>query len=211
MSRPVHPVLRLRRSVPAACTAVLLGLLCALAPEAARAQVRSGDFALTYTQERSKFAGTACGCFYLRGATADFGYSFYKGLGFAASATGVAATNLRGSIDIEQISLLVGPRYTYNLGFIGPASSNRRGGVFGEGKIGYTFATSGLYPVGNTIAGNASALTYQLGGGFNLTLYERFDLRLIEADFVRTQLPNGGSNQQNLLRLASGINFHFGH
>ena len=44
----------------------------------------------------------------------------------------------------------------------------------------------------------------------NYNIYHRFDLRLIEADYVRTQLPNGGNNQQNTLRLASGINFHLG-
>jgi hypothetical protein len=30
-----------------------------------------------------------------------------------------------------------------------------------------------------------------------------------EADYVRSTLPNGGSNTQHDLRLAAGISFHF--
>lgn len=196
----------LRRSRAGVCAALLLTFAGAMG---ARAQ-HNGDFGLTYTQERSKFSNSACGCFYMRGATADLSYGLWKGWGPAVSATGVAATNLRGSIDIHQIALLGGLRYTYNKGRIDPVADSRRYGLFVEGKIGYTFATSGLFPAGNTLDDHASALTYQGGGGVNFTVYHRFDLRLLEVDAVRTQLPNGGNNQQNTLRLATGINFHLG-
>ncbi len=79
-----------------------------------------------------------------------------------------------------------------------------------EAKVGYTFATSGLYPVNGIVMPTASSLTYQGGAGLNFHIYHRFDLRLIEADYVITKLPNGSTNQQNTLRLASGLNFHFG-
>ena len=82
--------------------------------------------------------------------------------------------------------------------------------MFVEGKAGYTIAFAGQYPVNGTIFDHASSLTYMGGGGVNVHLYQRFDLRLIEADWVRTELPNGGDNLQNNLRLLSGINFHFG-
>ena len=180
----------------------------AIAP-AARAQ-HNGDFGMTYTQERAKFAGNYCECFTLRGATLDLGYAFFHGFGIAGSGQGVAATNLRGTIDIHQITFLVGPRYTFNLGRLDPVRDDRRGGIFIDAKVGYTFATAGLYPVPGGVTDHASALTYQGGGGINLNIYHRFDLRLIEADYVRTQLPNGGNNQQNTLRLATGLNFHIG-
>ena len=189
--------------------ALLATLVAPFATLSAHAQ-RAGDFALTYTQSRSKFSGAPEEYFYLRGATAELAYNVWKNVGIGGSASGVAATNLRGSIDIEQLAFLVGPRYTWNVGRIDPVVDTRRGGIFVEGKVGYTFAFSGLYPVGNTLADHASALTYQAGGGLNLNIYHRFDLRLIEADYVRTQLPNGGNNQQNTLRLATGINFHLG-
>ena len=143
--------------------ALPLLLMAIFAGSCAHAQ-HNGDFGLTYTQERTKYAGTPCGCFYLRGATADLSYAFYRGIGIAGSASGVAATNLKGSIDIQQIAFLFGPRYTFNLGRIDPVRDDRRLGVFVEGKVGYTFAISGLYPVNNVIANHAAALTYQGGG-----------------------------------------------
>jgi len=190
------------------CALPLLSLiLCAVA-----SAQRPADLGMTYTQEKSKFVGTnSSDYFTLRGASINYAYSFWKGFGVAASGTGLAGTNLEGYIDIQHIEFMVGPRYTYNLGHISPTAWGRKGGIFAEGKIGYTFATSGLYPVNGVITSNAAGLTYEGGGGVNVHIYQRFDLRLIEVDAVRTQLPNGTNNVQNTLRLASGINFHFGY
>jgi len=172
---------------------------------------RPGDFGMEYTQERAKFVGSApSDYFYLRGATVDLAYSLWKGIGVSGSGTGLAATNVRGNIDIQHIQFLVGPRYTYNLGRITDTAWNRHGGIFVEGKVGYTIAPAGLYPQNGVEQTHASSLTYEGGGGINVTIYHRFDLRLIEADWVRTMLPNGGTNIQNTLRFASGVNFHLG-
>lgn len=188
----------------------VVALLLACAP--ARAQRGSMDFGMTYQQERSKFVGSAdSDYFYLRGAALDLGYTLWKGIGITGSATGLAGTNLQTNIDIHHVEMLGGVRYTYNLGHITPMAWNRKGGIFVEGKGGYTFATSGLYPVNGVIATKASALTYAGGAGINFHIYHRFDLRLVEADYVISKLPNGGSNQQNTLRFGSGLNFHFGN
>ena len=166
---------------------------------------------MAYTQERSKFVGASSSdFFYLRGATVDYTYDLWHGLGVSGTGTGLAATNLRGSIDIQHIQFLVGPRYTLNFGHITDTTWNRHFGVFVEGKVGYTLAPSGLYPSNGVEQTHASCLTYSGGAGININIYHRFDLRLIEGDMVRTTLPNNGTNVQNTIRVASGINFHFG-
>jgi hypothetical protein len=43
------------------------------------------------------------------------------------------------------------------------------------------------------------------GGGVNRQLNKRFAARLIEADWVYTQLPNSTTNKQNDLRLGAGL------
>jgi hypothetical protein len=191
----------------------LVALVAVLLPgPRAHAQRGSVDLGMTYQQERSKFVGSAdADYFYLRGAAVDLGYTVWKGIGVTGSATGLAGTNLQSNIDIHHVEMLGGVRYTYNLGHITPMAWNRKGGIFLEGKGGYTFATSGLYPVNGVIATSASALTYAGGGGINFHIYHRFDLRLIEAHYVISKLPNGGTNQQNTLRFGSGLNFHFGN
>ncbi len=190
----------------------LIGFALGVLPTAGRlhAQVPA-DLGFTYLQERTKFVGSGTNPYFmLRGAKVDFAYSFARGLGIVVSGTGLSTVNLRGSLDVEQISLMAGPRYTWNFGHITPTAINRKGGVFVEGKAGYVIATSGAYPVNGTIQDHASALTYLGGTGVNLHFNDRFDLRPIELEYVRNQLPNGGTNVQNSLRLGAGVSFHFG-
>jgi hypothetical protein len=190
----------------------LLVLACGLFVPLAQAQ-RPMDLGFTYSQERTKFVGSSTNDFFrLRGATVDFGYTVHRGLGVAVAGTGLSVSNLRQSIDIHQASFMAGPRFTYNYGHITPTAWNRHTGTFVEGLVGYTFATSGLFPIsGNNLTNHASGLTYQLGGGINLGFYHRFDLRILQVDYVQTHLPNGGTNQQNNIRLSAGVNFHFGN
>jgi hypothetical protein len=191
---------------------LLLAMLFAATAQPCRAQSqRSFDLGLAYTQERSKFIGPAAGnYFYLRGATVDVAEDLYKGIGLSVEGTGISSTNLEGNIDIEHVQFLAGPRYTRNFGRNSDFAWNRHAGVFVEAKAGYTFATSGLYPVNGVVQSHAAGLTYLGGGGVNFKIYHRFDLRLIEVGYERTQLPNGTTNVQNTLRVSSGINFHFG-
>lgn len=207
MAQSTRPLLlspRLRRWM-----AALACIACMASGARAHAQHGAVDLGMKYVQERSKFVGPA-NFFYLRGASMDLGYSVWHGLGVTGSATGLAATNLDTDIDIEHVELLGGLRYTHNFGHITPTVWGRHGGIFLEAKGGYTFAISGLYPVNGVVATSASGLTYAGGGGVNYHVYHRFDLRLIEADYVMSKLPNGGTNQQNSLRLGAGLNFHFG-
>jgi len=212
--RDSRPRLRaLRRVLPLVATAIFAVTLLPLLPQA-HAQTfnqRPADFGMSYIQERAKFIGaSSSNYFYLRGAKLDYAIDLWKGLGVSATGAGLAATNLRGDIDIQHIQFLVGPRYTYNLGHITDTAWNRHGAIFVEGKVGYTIAPAGQYPSNGVELTSASSLTYEGGAGINLTVYHRFDLRLIEAGLVRTQLPNGGTNIQNTLWMGSGINFHFG-
>ncbi len=193
-----------------AALALLLGT-AALPGWKASAQQVPADLGVTYLQERTKFVGSGTNPYFmLRGAKVDFAYSLAGGLGLAISGTGLSTVNLRGAEDVEQIAFMAGPRYTWNWGHITPTASTRKGGVFAEGKAGYVIAIAGAYPVNGTLLDHASALTYLGGGGVNLHLYDRLELRAIELEYVRTQLPNGGTNVQNSLRLSTGINIHFG-
>jgi hypothetical protein len=50
----------------------------------------------------------------------------------------------------------------------------------------------------------------QAGGGIDLGLSRHIALRLIEANWLRTQLPNGTTNGQNNLVLGTGVVMRFG-
>jgi len=210
--RDPEPVTRsLRHLVRLAAALALAATVLPLPQAHAQFGGHSADFGMSYIQERSKFVGSASSdYFYLRGAKLDYTVDLWHGLGASVTGAGLAATNLRGSIDIEHIQFLVGPRYTYNLGHITDTAWNRHGSIFVEGKVGYTIAPAGLYPSNGVQQTHASSLTYQGAAGINVTIYHRFDLRLLEGGYVRTALPNGGTNVQNTVWAGSGINFHFG-
>jgi hypothetical protein len=193
----------------AATLALLLLPLAAFVP-AAHAQVPM-DLGMTYTQMRTKFVGASpSDNFYMRGATVDLAYMPFHGLGPVVSLNGMAVTNLRTQIDIHQASFLGGGRYTYSFGHISPTVWSRRASVFGEGLVGITHATDGLYPKGETLVSTANGFTYAIGGGVNYNLYHRFELRVMAHYFV-TELPNGGTNQQRDTQASAGINWHFGN
>ena len=190
---------------------LLAGIFALLTLPRAHAQA-SGDFSMMYINDATRFVGNQPNTyFYLRGATVEMAYAPWKGLGFVAGGSGTAGTNLRSVVDIHTVTFFVGPRYTYNIGHISPTAWNRKGSVFVQGKFGYAFATSGQYPVKGVLTSNASSMDLEGGGGMNLHIYHRFDLRLIEFDVVHTTFPNGAANVQNSLRVATGINFHMGY
>jgi peptidoglycan-associated lipoprotein len=47
-----------------------------------------------------------------------------------------------------------------------------------------------------------------MGGGMDIDLTPRIAVRVLQADWLRTQLPNGASNVQNSLQLGAGIVWH---
>src|SRR5579875_3472561 len=127
-----------RRGV-ARWAASLGALACAVLPpvSACAQQAIPADLGFTYLQERTKFVGSGTNPYFMmRGAKVDFAYCMARGFGLVVSGSGLSTVNLRGSIDVEQISLMAGPRYTWNFGHITPTTINRKGGVYLEGKAG---------------------------------------------------------------------------
>jgi len=201
-----------RTSRPTRSLLLLLAALFALVLVPRAHAQSSGDFSMMYVNDATRFVGNQPNTyFYLRGASVEMAYAPWKGIGFVAGGAGTAGTNLRSVVDIHTVTFSVGPRYTYNIGHISPTAWNRKGSIFVQGKFGYAFATSGQYPVKGVLTSNASSLDLEAGGGMNLHIYHRFDLRLIEFDLVHTRFPNGAENVQNSLRVATGINFHLGY
>ena len=72
-------------------------------------------------------------------------------------------------------------------------------------------AIDGMYPSSTTLKTNATAFSFQAGGGLNISLARGFGVRAIELDYLRTSLPNGTTDSQHDLRLAFGITYRLHH
>jgi hypothetical protein len=170
------------------------------------------DVGVTYAAERARIAPGNCGCFWLQGGGADVTLTLWKGFGPSASITGAHISDYTNGVDINKISYQGGPRYT-RTAWTRAAAGSRPGPrlqIFGEALFGGVHAFDGAFPTSTGLKPAANSFALQAGGGINLFISRRIGVRLLQADYVRTQLPNNYSKSQNDLRLAFGVNYHFG-
>jgi len=196
---------------------LLLAGACMLAPAAGRAQTTPGpdaspkitaDLAVTYNTERAELAPGACGCFWLKGVGIDTALSLRNGIGIAAGFNTGRAGKVAPGIDVEKIQYVAGPRYTFTA-HSKTAEPRARLQLFGQALFGGVRGFNGAYPSPTGLKSEAYSYAIEAGGGANLLLAEGFGLRLIEADYVRTALPNNASNTQSDARIAFGLTWRF--
>lgn len=170
----------------------------------------STDLAFTYSAERGEQAPGNCGCFWLQGVGVDAGFTFWKGLAIAAGFNSGKASNITPGVDLSKIEFAAGPRYTYTAWTGHDTAANRRLQIFGQGLFGGVHAYNGTFPGSSGVVTSAGSFDLEAGGGLSLFFSKALGVRLLEADYVRTSLPNNGSNTQNDLRLAFGVIWHIG-
>jgi hypothetical protein len=176
----------------------------------AKQQAVFADLAVTFAPEHAELVPGMC-CFWMKGIGADAALTFWKGLGISANLTGEHASNYIPGYDVNKITLQAGPRYTYTA-WASDASSKAtpRFQIFGEGLFGGIHAFNGVFPTSSGTTSSAGSYAIQAGGGLDVFFFRNYGVRLLEADYVRTALPNGASNIQNDLRLAFGVTYHIG-
>ena len=192
--------------------ALLVGVLTlgsplawAQAPPAAQQGfgLSAADLALTFTTERNHVTPSTSGGFWLHGGSLDGGMVFFHGLGAAANMTIERAGGIAPGVSLSKVSIMAGPRYTLRLG----AKHENR--LFIESLFGGAFALNSVFPTSTGITTNADSFSLQIGGGWDLAIAKNVAIRVLEADYVRTDLPNNGTNTQDYLRLAFGVSYHF--
>jgi hypothetical protein len=191
---------------------LLVGVMTMAAAAGGAQQVRhhwvpeasSTDLAVTYTLERAKIAGTSCGCFWLNGGGVDGSLTLFHGFGIAANITGEHASNIAPGVNLGKVFFAAGPRFMMKV----PTKHATR--IFGEALFGGVHAFDGAFPGASSATPSANSFALQIGGGIDVGLAKGFGLRLPEIDYVRSTLPNSGSNSQNDLRLAFGLSYHIG-
>ena len=90
------------------------------------------------------------------------------------------------------------PRYTWK-----PAHG--RCSFYGQGLAGKAWGMNSVFPNPSGANTVADSLAVKAGGGMNLALRSHVVVRLSEADYFLTQLPNSTNNVQNNLALGAGM------
>lgn len=187
----------------------MVAIVLMLLPASLRAQLHGGgetqpelDLALGYDANHGMT--TQSSGFWAQGGQAHLTGTFYHGLGMVADVTGTHAGGIGpDKVGLTLITTTFGPSYTWALPRRG--KSTRQWKIFSESLVGVAFGIDSVFPGPTGAESSANSLALQLGGGADLDLTRDFGLRLLQADWLRTQLPNGGTNVQNNLQLGAGI------
>jgi hypothetical protein len=171
-------------------------------PSAPRFQVSSTDLAVTYSTENAKVTPSTGGSFWSQGGSLDAAATFFHNFGVAANVTGDHASNIAPGVNLNKIAVMIGPRYTRRL------PSKRESRVFVEALAGGVRGFGSIFPLPAGTDSHASSFAFQAGGGVDIAISKHLALRAIEADYVRSYLPNNGTNTQDHLRLAFGVTYH---
>jgi hypothetical protein len=158
------------------------------------------NIAATYTPAR--FSAVNGGSFWVQGGGFQVQARLGERLGVVTDARTYNISNINSTGEgLSFTTITAGPRYTL------PVRRNMY--VFGHFLMGATIAYSGLFPHSTGLETSATGLALYGGGGLEMRLSDRVIVRAIEADRMRTHLPNGVSNSQNALVLGGGIIYWF--
>jgi hypothetical protein len=161
------------------------------------------DLSITYIAEHSLKANAAEN-FWLQGGSIELGANIWRGWGIAADVTGTHTGSIGSSgLPLSLVTTTFGPRYRWH--------ADRRVSFYGRGLIGEANGFQSIFPATGGSQPDANGLAAQVGGGVDYRLSDRFAMRVLDAGWSRTQLPNSTDNVQNTLRLGAGIVLRFAH
>jgi hypothetical protein len=178
------------------------------APAGMRNRTLGTDIAVLAILEHAQVAQVNGHRFWPFGLSAEGGVTFWNGLGVAADVTGEHAMDISNKVGLDKISLMAGPRYTFDV--LRPGNSfeqAHRTRAFAEVLFGHVHAFNSVFPGPTAVTSSAGSFSMQAGGGLDIALDHGFGIRAFQADWVRTTLPNNASNVQNDFRIGFGASY----
>ena len=167
--------------------------------QSSRANSSEVDVAVTYNAMRSSLI--AGGSFWQQGGGVDLSATFYHGFGAVANNAGARGSNItRTGVNLTMVTELFGPRYTWT-------TKSGRVAIFGQELIGEANGLDSVFTSPQGALSSSNSLALLSGGGMDIRLSKHLAVRALEAGWLRTQLPNAGSNVQNILTLGGGAVF----
>ena len=160
-----------------------------------------------YEAQISNAPSGTCGCFTLQGGGLDADWRLI-GLGKSRAALGLIAdvgASHTGTVNDANYGLTFstytfGPRVTMPLA--------RKMDAFGQVLFGVAHGSGSQFPQGNSLVASANSFALNLGGGGNYRIDRLMSIRVLQVEYIRSQLPNTTSDWQNNLRIGAGLTFN---
>ncbi len=195
---------------------VVLGAVLGLSGLSLYGQVTSPpgrDFSLpraevsfAYSPVEANAGPGQCGCFFMNGASAEGNFRTYRAFTTVVDVTAAHTGQIHNTG--QPFSLLMvtgGTRLNYRIGgerfyYFKP---------FVQGLLGVAHGFDSAFPnKAGFIEPTATSFALLVGIGVDYKYRRHLSFRLIQADYGYTRLPNTAGNDQNLLRLSTGITIH---
>lgn len=193
------------RRVNLALVLLMIGSTAAIAQRGGAVPASSSprfDVSLGYNYISANAPPGGCDCFSLNGGYASAGFNINKWLGVAGEFTGGHANNisLLGQ-NLMLMTFMAGPKVSL---------TGHRLVPFGQVLFGGAHGSDSYFPTSTSSTSSASSWALSAGGGLDININQRLAVRAVNAQYLRTALPNGSNNSQNQLMLSAGIIFRFG-
>lgn len=160
---------------------------------------RTLDLGLMYSTQVTNYVASQK--FWMQGGGVDAAYPVYRRF---SGVVNFSVLHGQGSqaddVSLTTTTFTAGPRYTRLLG--------RRSHLFGEALFGVTHGSDSIFPTSTGQTTSANTFALQAGAGYDFQWKEHIALRIPSVDYVRTNLPNGAGNVQNMLRISGGVVLH---
>jgi outer membrane immunogenic protein len=165
------------------------------------------EFSLAYSPTEVNAGPGQCGCFFMNGASAEGNFRTYRAFTTVVDVTAAHTGQIHNTG--QPFSLLMvtgGTRLNYRIGgdrfyYFKP---------FVQGLVGMAHGFDSAFPdKAGFIQPTANSFALLVGIGLEYKYRRHLSFRVIQADYGYTRLPNNAGNDQNLLRISSGITFHF--
>ena len=170
------------------------------------------EVSLAYSATEANAPPGQCGCFFMNGASVEGNFRLKRAYTAVADVTYAHTGGIHDTGN--SLSLLMatgGVRLNFRFGHQRDDGWDTYYKVkpFVQGLVGVAHGFDGSFPQSSGFI-NPSASSFALLGGIGLDIKWRRHLsfRAIQADYGYTRLPNLAGNDQNLLRISSGITIH---
>ncbi|MGA3222555.1 MAG: hypothetical protein ABSC65_02280 [Acidobacteriaceae bacterium] len=170
------------------------------------------EVSLAYSPTEANAGPGQCGCFFMNGASAEGNFRTYRGYTTVVDVTAAHTGQINNTG--QPFSLLMvtaGMRLNFRFGH------QRQDGFdtyhrikpFAQGLVGFAHGFDSAFPSkSGFIEPTANSIALLAGVGLDVKYRKHLSFRAIQADYGYTRLPNLAGNDQNLLRISSGITIH---
>lgn len=170
------------------------------------------EISLAYSPTEANAGPGQCGCFFMNGASAEGNFRTYRAYTTVVDVTATHTGQIHNTGQPFSMFMVTGgTRLNFRFGHA------ERSGVdyiyrykpFVQGLVGFAHGFDSAFPnKAGFIQPSASSFALLVGIGLDVKYRKHLSFRAIQADYGYTRLPNLAGNDQNLLRISSGITVH---